>query len=106
MHDLGLLTVIIRSWEDLTVVGIVDLEWSYIGPAQLFGSAPWCLLQDRPVNSAWDCEDDKPPKITARYFKYLEIFTRILEEEVAEVPGYEERKLSSLVKWSQTSGAM
>ncbi|KGY14709.1 hypothetical protein PABG_12393 [Paracoccidioides brasiliensis Pb03] len=59
-------------------------------------------LQKDPNADAWDCEDDKPPKINARYSKYLEIFTRILEEEVAEVPGYEERELSSLVKWSQT----
>ena len=55
--DLGLANLIVR--EDLTVVGVVDLEWSYIGPAQLFGSAPWWLLQDRPVNSAWDCESDE-----------------------------------------------
>jgi hypothetical protein len=29
-----------------------------------------------------------------------------LEEEEAKMPGNEERELSSLVKWSQTSGAM
>ncbi|EED15472.1 hypothetical protein TSTA_049120 [Talaromyces stipitatus ATCC 10500] len=46
-NDLGLANLIVRSKEDLTVVGVVDLEWSYIGPAQLFGSAPW-WLQDRP----------------------------------------------------------
>jgi hypothetical protein len=103
--DLGLANLIFRSREDLTVVGIVDLEWSYIGPAQLFGSAPWWLLQDRPVNSAWDCKGDQPPKIAARYFKYLEIFIRVLEEEEAKL-GHEERELSSLVKWSQASGAM
>ena len=48
--DLGLANLIVQGKEDLTVVGVVDLEWSYIGPAQLFGSAPWWLLQDRPVN--------------------------------------------------------
>lgn len=104
--DLGLANLIVRSREDLTIVGVVDLEWSYVGPAQLFGSAPWWLLQDRPVNSAWDCKDGKPPKIAARYFKCLEIFTRILEEEEAKMPGHEERELSSLVRWSQASGAM
>jgi hypothetical protein len=41
------------SEDDLTIVGVVDLEWSYIGPAQLFGSAPWWLLQDRPINEEW-----------------------------------------------------
>jgi hypothetical protein len=104
--DLGLANLIVRSKENLTVVGVVDLEWSYIGPAQLFGSAPWWLLQDRPVNSAWDCNDDEPPKIASRYFKYLEIFKRVLEEEEAKMLGHEEKELSSLVKWSQDSGAM
>ncbi|TQB74590.1 hypothetical protein MPDQ_004439 [Monascus purpureus] len=104
--DLGLANLIVRGKEDLTVVGVVDLEWSYVGPAQLFGSAPWWLLQDRPVNSAWDCEGDELPKIASRYLKYLDIFMHILEEEEAKMPGYEERELSSLVKWSQASGAM
>lgn len=50
--DLGLANLIVRSRQDLTVIGVVDLEWSYIGPAQLFGSAPWWLLMDRPTNQA------------------------------------------------------
>ncbi|KAK1770070.1 phosphotransferase enzyme family protein [Phialemonium atrogriseum] len=104
--DLGLANLIVRSREDLTIVGVVDLEWSYIGPAQLFGSAPWWLLQDRPVNSVWDCDNDEPPKVAERYFRYLEIFKRVLEEEEAKMPGHEEKELSSLVKWSQDSGAM
>lgn len=104
--DLGLANLIVRSREDLTVVGVVDLEWSYIGPAQLFGSAPWWLLQDRPVNSVWDYKGDEPPKIAARYFKCLEIFIRVLEEEEVKLPAYKDKELSSLVKWSQSSGAM
>ncbi|KAK0115668.1 hypothetical protein ONS95_000064 [Cadophora gregata] len=104
--DLGLANLIFRSRGDLTVVGLVDLEWSYIGPAQLFGSAPWWLLQDRPVNSAWDYNGDKPPKIAARYFKYLEMYIRVLEEEEVKWLGHKDGELSSLVKWSQASGAM
>ena len=88
--------LIVRGREDLTVVGVVDLGWSYIGPAQLFGSAPWWLLQNRPVNSAWDCKGDEPPKIAARYSKCLEIFIRILEED-AKMPGYKERELSPVL---------
>jgi hypothetical protein len=101
-----LANLIVRSKEDLTVVGVVDLEWSYIGPAQLFGSAPWWLLQDRPVNSTWDYKGDEPPKIAPRYFKCLETFIPVLEEEEAKMPGHKERELSTLVKWSQASGAM
>lgn len=105
--DLGLANLIVRSKEDLTVVGVVDLEWSYIGPAQLFGSAPWWLLQGRPVNPEWDCEGDEPPRIiAARYSKCLEIFMRLLEEEEAKMPEHQEKELSTLVKWSQASGAM
>jgi aminoglycoside phosphotransferase (APT) family kinase protein len=104
--DLGLANLIVRSKEDLTVVGVVDLEWSYVGPAQLFGSAPWWLLQDRPINEEWEWQDGKPPKLAERYFKYLDIYKRVLEEEEAKMSGYEERELSNLVKWSQESGAM
>ncbi|OJJ72632.1 hypothetical protein ASPBRDRAFT_54448 [Aspergillus brasiliensis CBS 101740] len=104
--DLGLANLIVRGKDDLTVVGVVDLEWSYIGPAQLFGSAPWWLFQDRPVNSAWDCNGEEPPEIAAHYFKCLDMFIQILEEEEAKLPGHEEKELSSLVKWSRTSGAM
>ena len=104
--DLGLANLIVRSREDLTVVGVVDLEWSYVGPAQLFGSAPWWLLQDRPVNSAWDCDKDMPPTVAVRYFRYLEMFQHVLEEEETKIPGHEEKELSNLVRWSQDSGAM
>ncbi|KAJ5477831.1 hypothetical protein N7530_003340 [Penicillium desertorum] len=106
--DLGLANMIVRGTEDLTVIGLVDLEWSYIGPAQLFGSAPWWLLQDRPVNDAWDYkgEGEALPKIGSRYFRYLDMYIRILEEEESKMQGHEERELSSLVKWSQASGAM
>lgn len=104
--DLGLANLIVRSKEDLTVVGVVDLEWSYVGPAQLFGSAPWWLLQDRPVNSAWDCFGDEPPKIAARYFRYLDTFVSILEEEEEKMLGHTMRELSTLIKWSRASGTM
>lgn len=106
--DFGLGNLIVRSREDLTVVGVVDMEWSYIGPAQLLATAPWWLLGDRPINDIWDSDaDDEPPReISARYFKFLDIFTRVLEEEEAKLPGHEAKEFSTLVKWSQSSGAM
>jgi hypothetical protein len=39
--DFGPANMIVKSEKDLTIVGVVDLEWVYAGPAQLFGSAPW-----------------------------------------------------------------
>ncbi|KUJ07302.1 uncharacterized protein LY89DRAFT_677923 [Mollisia scopiformis] len=103
--DLGLANMIVKSKEDLTIIGMVDLEWSYIGPAQLFGSAPWWLLQDRLTN--WDTSLDKEsPEIVARFFKYLEIFKRVLEEEEEEKCQATKRKssrtsCSGIEKWQQ-----
>ncbi|KAJ5775788.1 uncharacterized protein N7511_000799 [Penicillium nucicola] len=102
--DFGPANMIVRSKEDLTIIGVVDLEWVYAGPAQLFGSAPWWLLLDRPVNKAWDFEDGKAPKATERYFKCLEIFQRVLMEEELKMSGTE--KLFELVEWSEDTGAM
>src|SRR3954452_11861865 len=79
--DLGLANLIVRSRQDLTVIGVVDFEWSNIGPDQLFGSAPWWLLMDRPTNTAWDCDKGEPIRITNRYFRYMNIFKRVLGEE-------------------------
>ncbi|RAK99711.1 uncharacterized protein BO80DRAFT_456414 [Aspergillus ibericus CBS 121593] len=63
---------------------------------RLFSSAP----------CTWDYQGDKPPKIATRYFKYLDIFICILEEEEVRMPDYKERELSSLIKWLQASGAI
>jgi hypothetical protein len=104
--DLGLANLIVRSRQDLTVIGVVDFEWSYIGPAQLFGSAPWWLLMDRPTNKAWDCDKGEPIRITNRYFRYLNIFKRVLGEEEDRTPGHENKELSNLIHWSEDSGAM
>lgn len=106
--DLGLANLIVKSKDDFTVIGVVDLEWSYIGPAQLFGTAPWWLLQDRPVNPEWDVDEDSSElsPVGARYMKHLDIFISILEEEEKRMPGHEDKELSNLVKWSQESGAM
>jgi hypothetical protein len=38
--DLGLARLMVKSREDLTVIGVIDFEWYYIGLAQLFRSAP------------------------------------------------------------------
>ncbi|EAU30517.1 predicted protein [Aspergillus terreus NIH2624] len=105
--DLGLTNLIIRSREDLTIVGVIDLEWVYAGPAQQFGSAPWWLLRDRPTNDTWDFEGETLPEMTGRYMDHLQIFIRVLEEEEAKLNfGDQNKKLSDLVKWSVTSGAM
>lgn len=102
--DLGLANLLVNNREELDVVGVVDLEWSYSGPAQLSGSAPWWLLMSRPTEQEWDSDQDA--EIRRRYFKHLEIFKRVLEEEEASMTGGENKALSTLVHWSETSGAM
>lgn len=103
--DLSLANVIVRSKDDLTIVGLVDLEWSYIGPAQLFGSAPWWLLGIR-LNNVDTYYDKDYPKTAARFLKYLEIFKRVLGEEEERMLRNRGKELSKLVEWSEASGAM
>ncbi|KAJ5729042.1 uncharacterized protein N7483_003550 [Penicillium malachiteum] len=103
--DLGLANLIVRSETDLTVVGVIDLEWSYAGPAQIAGSAPYWLLQDRPTNGDWDYEDGQPSRAANRYFDHLDLYLDILKEEEAKVPEYG-HELSDMIQWSQKSGAM
>ncbi|KAB8222000.1 hypothetical protein BDV33DRAFT_229878 [Aspergillus novoparasiticus] len=104
--DFGIGNVIARSKDDLKITGVVDMKWVYAGPAQLFGSAPWWLLMDRPVNEKWDFEEKDAPEATDRYFKYLEIFIRVLSDEEDKMTGNGRKELTELVKWSKDSGAM
>ena len=100
--DLGLANLMVRSREDLTVVGVVDLEWSYVGPAQLLASAPWWLLMERPTNPAWDCDEREPIDLTNRYTGYLEMYKRLLKDAEAKMPGCENHEFER----SGSSGAM
>lgn len=104
--DLGPANMIVRSKDDLTTTGLVDLEWVYAGPAQLFGSAPWWLLLDRPVHEDWDFEGDEAPTTTHRYFSCLSVFRRVLAEEEAKMTQNRGNELSGLIQWSEDSGAM
>jgi hypothetical protein len=103
--DLSLSSVIVRSKDDLTIIGLIDFEWSYIGPAQLFGSAPWWLLGIR-LNNVDTYYDKNHPEMAGRFLKYLEIFKRVLNEEEDSMPENQEKELSRLVEWSEASGAM
>ncbi|KAH8706082.1 hypothetical protein GQ44DRAFT_819114 [Phaeosphaeriaceae sp. PMI808] len=107
--DLGLTNLIVKSKDDLTVVGVVDLEWSYVGPAQLFGSAPWWLLLDRLNNYDTFNNEEDIQKILSRYLRHLEIFQHILQEEETREGKKSragENEFSDLMKWSVDSGAM
>lgn len=105
--DFSPANMIVRSREYLIIVGVVELEWVYAGPAQLFASVPWWLLLDRPINPEWDFKSNEPLKVTERYFNCLDLFRKVLAEEEAKIPRYQKkRQVSELIQWSQTSGAM
>ncbi len=103
--DVSLTSLIVRSKDDLTIVGLVDLEWVYVAPAQMAASAPWWLLQDRLNN--WDTfyDKDEALALAPRYLRHLQVFQRVLAEEEEKLPG-NPREFSNLVEWSRTSGAM
>ncbi|KAI9055543.1 hypothetical protein LZ554_000490 [Drepanopeziza brunnea f. sp. 'monogermtubi'] len=61
---------------DLKIVGVIDWEWSYAGPRQIFCSPPHWLLLDPPNH--WYKDDNS---VAPRYDKFLEMFLGILEEE-------------------------
>lgn len=106
-EDLGLANLIVRSHHDLTIVGVVDLEWSYAGPAQLAAS-PWWLLQARLTLYDLELEEEEAKKsatILDRYLKYLDIFIRVLKQEERSLTT-SQSTLSTLVEWSRESGAM
>jgi hypothetical protein len=77
---------------------VVDLEWSYAGPAQLFGSAPWWLLQDQLNNYDTFLDKEEAPRVLARYLRNLDVFKTVLEEEEEEarMPA---NKLWSYLAW-------
>ena len=85
---------------------MVDLEWSYLGPAQLFGSAPWWLLQDRLNNYDTFLDKEEAPRVLERYLRNLDVFKTVLEEEEARMSGQQAMELSRLVRHSEESGSM
>ncbi|KAL5366306.1 hypothetical protein BJX96DRAFT_182452 [Aspergillus floccosus] len=104
--DLGLGNLIVKSRDDLTVVGVIDLEWVYAGPAQVFASGTWWLLGDRPINESWDFRTRGPPQQATRYMQHLDMFKHVLKEEETKMGDRLAKKLSTLVEWSEASGAM
>jgi len=95
--------MIVNNERELKIVGVIDWEWSYAGPCQLFSSPPHWLLLDSPNH--W-FEDDN--SIATRYEKSLEMFLKILEEEegamLKDVPFVE--RLSGLMRECNEDGRM
>ncbi|KAI0534965.1 phosphotransferase enzyme family protein [Xylaria digitata] len=86
--------------KDCKITGVIDQEFSYAGPAQLLATAPWWLLLERP--HMWDFSSE----MEDRFFRHLDMFQRVLEEEEDAMPGHEGKELSMLIKRSREDGTM
>jgi len=100
--DFGPANMMVNNTKDLKIVAVLDWEWSYAGPYQLFCSPPRWLVFDRP--NQWGEEDER----LQRYSKYLDIFIQALEKEeldTSPVIAPMEERLSTMMK-KQTGGQM
>ncbi|KAL2016248.1 hypothetical protein VTK56DRAFT_4024 [Thermocarpiscus australiensis] len=76
--DFGPANMIVNNERDLKIVGVIDWEFSWAAPVELFWSPPrWLLL--RAPNYWFDDESDR--EIEARYHRNLNLSINILEEE-------------------------
>lgn len=87
----------VKDWK---ITGVIDQEFSYAGPAQLLATAPWWLLLERP--HMWDFSSE----MEDRFFRHLDMFQRVLEEEEEAMPGHVGKELSMLIKRSREDGTM
>ncbi|KAG8623887.1 hypothetical protein KVT40_008863 [Elsinoe batatas] len=71
--DFRLGNMLVRSETDLTIVAVLDWEWSYAAPYQMFASPPRWLVIDLP----YEFDDDK----YEQYTKLLDTFLEVLDEE-------------------------
>ncbi|KUJ09775.1 uncharacterized protein LY89DRAFT_276977 [Mollisia scopiformis] len=99
--DFGPSNMIVDNDRDLNIVGVIDWEWSYAGPCQLFSSPPrWLLLQSP---NEWGRDDEE---VATGYEKALQVFLEVLEEEerstLQDMPSTE--RLSALMRECNEDG--
>lgn len=96
--DFGPMNIMVNNTTDLKIVAVVDWEWSYAGPYQLFCSPPRWLLLQRP--NIWSREDDR----LIQYQRHLDMFLIALEEQ--EESTSEANRVSTVMKKLQREGGM
>jgi hypothetical protein len=93
--------MIVNNAEDLEIIAVIDWEWSYAGPLQLYWSPPrWLLLQQPDY---WKKDEER----LDRYKHCLFLYLRILEDEEENSPNLisEARpRGSSLIKQAWQDG--
>ncbi|TLD37546.1 hypothetical protein E2P81_ATG04358 [Venturia nashicola] len=101
--DFGPANMIVDNAQNLNIVAVIDWEWTYTGPYQLFWSPPrWLLIQ--PPNS-WEDSDER----LSIYHRYLELYIRILGEEEVRVLGadiHPEERPSKMMRQFRANGWM
>ncbi|KAI0102836.1 kinase-like domain-containing protein [Nemania sp. FL0031] len=100
--DFGPANMIVNSAEDLTIVAVIDWEWSYAGPLQLFWSPPRWLLMQTP--NTWSESDER----LAEYNRYLDMYLQILQAEEKAYGGdlLAEDSPSALMRQGRVDGQM
>lgn len=101
--DFGPANMIVNNAQDLEIVSVIDWEWSYTGPLQLFWSPPRWLLMQSP--NTWSESDER----LTEYNRYLDMYLRILEDEedAYHCEGvFPEDRPSALMRQCRTNGRM
>lgn len=101
--DFGPANMIVNNTDDLKIIAVIDWEWSYAGPSQLFWSPPrWLLIQSPNI---WSVADGR----LTRYNNYLEMYLQVLEEEEGKILGDDmpaEERPSTLMSRCKMNGGM
>lgn len=87
------MNMIVNNIDDLQIVAVLDWEWSYAGPQELFWSPPLWLLGEHPVS--W--EDGVDDSRVSRYHEHLDIFIAVMQEEEAKLPSSTDEDLPSVI---------
>lgn len=97
------MNMIVNNSDDLRVVAVLDWEWSYAGPQELFWSPPNWLVGGHPA--CWE-KGSNDPRLS-RYQHYLDILIKVMQEEETKLPYMQGEELPSvLLRKRRQDGSM
>ncbi|KAF2245211.1 hypothetical protein BU26DRAFT_522313 [Trematosphaeria pertusa] len=89
--------MIVNNASDLKIIAVIDWEWAYTAPYQMFSSAPRWLLITKPI--LWEVPNGSQFQ---RYMACLELF--LSELELEESRRTQDHRLSNLMRKSLSDG--